>query len=169
MSVFDNKAGISVATGFKLQAKAPLDARAVVDTIEERNELVTYNGAYEGMKVYVKSDKKTYTLKGETNSDWKEESSESRSSQITALTKKLLSINWSDKKQTIDVSGISSDETKQLINIMPVTNDLPEYLDCDITCVEQKENQLVFSCKKLPTSDLSVYITIQDVNYIESD
>ena len=72
MAVFDNIKGISVASGFKLQAQSPLDPRLVVDTISDRNLLVTENGAYEGMKVYVKADKKTYELQGTTNSDWVE-------------------------------------------------------------------------------------------------
>ena len=70
MAVFDKMTGISVASGFKLQAKAPLDVREVVDTIADRDLLVTENGAYEGMKVYVKENKTTYELKGTTNSDW---------------------------------------------------------------------------------------------------
>lgn len=70
MAVFDKMTGISVASPFKLQAKAPLDVREVVDTIADRDLLVTENGAYEGMKVYVKENKTTYELKGTTNSDW---------------------------------------------------------------------------------------------------
>ena len=70
MAVFDNITGITVASGFKLQAKAPLDGRLVVDTIEERNALVTENGAYEGMVVYVKADNTLYKLDGTANSDW---------------------------------------------------------------------------------------------------
>lgn len=70
MAVFDKMTGIGVASGFKLQAKAPLDVREVVDTIADRDLLVTENGAYEGMKVYVKENKTTYELKGTTNSDW---------------------------------------------------------------------------------------------------
>lgn len=71
MAVFDKFTGIGVASGFKLQAKAPLDGRLVVDTIEDRNALVIENGAYEGMKVYVKSVGISYVLTGTTNSDWK--------------------------------------------------------------------------------------------------
>lgn len=70
MAVFDKFSGIGVASGFKLQAKAPLDGRLVVETIADRDALVTENGAYEGMKVYVKADKNTYTLKGTTVNDW---------------------------------------------------------------------------------------------------
>lgn len=70
MAVFDSINGITVASGFKLQAKTPIDGRLVVDTIADRNALVTENGAYEGMVVYVKADNTLYKLDGTTNSDW---------------------------------------------------------------------------------------------------
>ena len=54
--------GITVASGFDLGAKAPLDSRATVKTIEERDAHLTGNRAYEGMLVYVEADKKTYQL-----------------------------------------------------------------------------------------------------------
>ena len=71
MAVFDKITGINVASGFKLQAKAPLDGRLVVESIADRDALITENGAYEGMKVYVKSVGISYVLKGTTNNDWR--------------------------------------------------------------------------------------------------
>ena len=70
MAVFDKFTGIGVASGFKLQAKNPLDGRLVVDSIADRDALITENGAYEGMVVYVKADKTLYKLDGTTASDW---------------------------------------------------------------------------------------------------
>lgn len=61
---FADKKGIALAGGFKLQAESPLDTRQQVDTIEERDELVTLHAAWEGMQVYVKADKKTYEYHG---------------------------------------------------------------------------------------------------------
>ena len=61
---FANKKGIALAGGFKLQSEAPLDARMQVDTIADRDELVTIHAAWEGMKVYVKADKTSYEYKG---------------------------------------------------------------------------------------------------------
>lgn len=72
MGVFDKFSGIGVASGFKLQAKAPIDPRQVVDTIDDRDALITENGAYEGMQVYVKADKKTYLLKDLAAGTWEE-------------------------------------------------------------------------------------------------
>ena len=59
--------GITVASGFDLSAKSPLDTRNIVNTIEERNAHVLGNRAYEGMKVYVLADKKEYRYNG---TDW---------------------------------------------------------------------------------------------------
>ena len=39
---FAEKRGITVASGFKLQAEALLDAREQVDTTAERDELVSF-------------------------------------------------------------------------------------------------------------------------------
>lgn len=61
--------GITVASGFDLGAKAPLDSRLTVKTIEERNAHVTGNRAYEGMLVYVEATKKTYQL---VDNSWEE-------------------------------------------------------------------------------------------------
>jgi hypothetical protein len=66
---FADKKGISVASGFKLQAQAPIDARFQVDTIEERDELVTIKAAYAGLDVFVKETGKKYTYDG---SEWQE-------------------------------------------------------------------------------------------------
>lgn len=60
---------IATASGFDLGAKAPLDSRFTVRTIEERDAHVTNNRAYEGMLVFVEADDKTYQY---VNNTWKE-------------------------------------------------------------------------------------------------
>ena len=59
--------GISVASGFDLGAKSPLDTRIVANTIAERDAHVTGNRAYEGMIVYVIEDETNYQY---INSEW---------------------------------------------------------------------------------------------------
>lgn len=61
---FADKKGIVVASGFKLQAGALLDARQQVETISERDELVTLNAVTEGLRVYVKEKKTSYEWNG---------------------------------------------------------------------------------------------------------
>lgn len=62
---FEEKKGIVVASGFKLQAEALLDAREQVDSIAERDELVSLHAVTEGLKVYVKETKTLYVWNGE--------------------------------------------------------------------------------------------------------
>lgn len=55
--------GIPVINGFDLNSKLPLDSRAVVDTMEEMNALVTNESVGDGQLCYCKEDKKLYVLK----------------------------------------------------------------------------------------------------------
>lgn len=55
--------GIPVINGFDLNSKLPLDSRAVVDTAEEMNKLVTDGSVGDGQICYCKADKKLYVLK----------------------------------------------------------------------------------------------------------
>ena len=61
--------GIPITSGFDLGAKSPLDSRMVVANFEELQLHVDGNRAYEGMLVYVNSEKKLYVYNG---SDWEE-------------------------------------------------------------------------------------------------
>ena len=61
---FAEKKGIAVASGFKLQAEALLDARQVVENIDERDELVTIHAATAGLTVYVKENNTLYVYNG---------------------------------------------------------------------------------------------------------
>lgn len=61
---FADKKGITVASGFKLQAEALLDARGQVDTLAERDELVTLHAVTAGLQVYVKANKTMYVYNG---------------------------------------------------------------------------------------------------------
>lgn len=66
--------GIALAGGFDLGAKAPLDSRLVVATIDDRDAHVTGNRAYDGMLVYVEANQITYqcVADAEGNLSWKE-------------------------------------------------------------------------------------------------
>lgn len=61
--------GIQLTTGYSLQAEIPLDVRAVVETLEDRNSLIDQHGAYEGMLVYVKETHATYVRTATAPSD----------------------------------------------------------------------------------------------------
>lgn len=56
--------GISVASGFALQGVKPLDVREILDTLSDRDELVTLGMCPEGFRIYVKETKKLYVYNG---------------------------------------------------------------------------------------------------------
>ena len=62
----DFSKGIGVASGFGLQAQAPLDVRFAVASLEDRNNLIKQNAAYEGLIVYVSEDKSFYKCVSKT-------------------------------------------------------------------------------------------------------
>ena len=61
---FADKTGVSMVTGFKLQAEILLDVRGSVEDITERDELVTLKAAPPGLMVFVKSNKTSYVYNG---------------------------------------------------------------------------------------------------------
>ena len=61
---FEDKKGIIVASPFKLQAEALLDVRQQVDTIAERDRLVTLKAATAGLRVFVKENSTSYVYTG---------------------------------------------------------------------------------------------------------
>lgn len=61
---FADKKGITVTAGFKLQAEQMVDLRGSVDTLTERDELVTLKAAPAGLRVWVKENKTLYVYNG---------------------------------------------------------------------------------------------------------
>ena len=56
-----------------------------------------------------------------------------------------------------------ADETKQLITPTPALASQAAYYDAVILCTGQAADKLTFTAKKVPTDDLTVYVTIQEV------
>lgn len=75
----------------------------------------------------------------------------------------LSAAGWHNSLQTITVSGVLADETKQLITPTPALASQAAYYDAVILCTGQAADKLTFTAKKVPTNDLTVYVTIQEV------
>lgn len=58
---------ISMTSGFNYVAQQPLDDREVVQSYADLATLVSSNASYDGMRVYVVDDKKSYEL---VDGDW---------------------------------------------------------------------------------------------------
>ena len=81
----------------------------------------------------------------------------------TAVTLSASGWNSSSKTQTATVSGVLADETKQLITPTPAASSQAAYYGAGIRCTGQAANNLTFTAKTIPTADLTVYVTIQEV------
>ena len=77
----------------------------------------------------------------------------------------LTASGWdaSAKTQKVTVSSVLADETKQLIMPMPAMASQNTYAAAGIACTLQEANALTFRCQTVPTADISVFVTIQEV------
>ena len=81
----------------------------------------------------------------------------------TAVTLSASGWNSSSKTQTTTVSGVLADEAKQLITPTPALASQTAYYNAGIRCTGQSADKLTFTAKTIPTADLTVYVTIQEV------
>lgn len=110
--------GITVASGFDLGAKSPLDSRIMANTIEERDAHVTNNRAYDGMIVYVIEDKTTYQY---LDGEWVIFGAEVIDNLASDSTIKGLSAN---QGRVLDEKiSVVNDEVKQVSNELSSVNE----------------------------------------------
>lgn len=86
---------------------------------------------------------------------------DSKAPKSTTVT--LTSSGWSSNSQTVTVSGILADETKQLIQPMPAIASQDAYISAGIICSGQAADSLTFTCSKTPTEDITLYVVITEV------
>lgn len=70
------------------------------------------------------------------------------------------------KQQSVTVSGILADTTKQCIYPAPVDTSYDSaWNSCGVLCVAQAANSLTFQCSEIPTSAIEVYVTVITLSY----
>jgi len=72
----------------------------------------------------------------------------------------LLAANWSNNSQTITLTGVDADETKQCIQIASKSANMSAFLDAGILVTAQAANSLTFKCQTTPATDLDIYVVI---------
>ena len=72
----------------------------------------------------------------------------------------LLAANWSNKSQTVNVTGVTADNTV-LVSANPANID--EYSSSGIICTAQGAGTLTFTYEFAPTNDLVVNVVILGV------
>lgn len=117
--------------------------------------------AYFGCVIYSRNFKR-YMCSAD---NWSEDEAVLLAKEPTSTTVTLSASGWnsSAKTQTVTVTGVLADETKQLITPIPALASQTAYYNADIRCTGQSANKLTFTAKTIPTADLTVYVTIQEV------
>ena len=82
----------------------------------------------------------------------------------TSTTVTLTASGWSSNTQTVTVSGVSADETAQLIMPVPALASQSAYYEAGILVTGQAANSLTFTCSTVPSSNLTVYVVMQEVS-----
>lgn len=80
------------------------------------------------------------------------------------VTGTLMTTGWSSNSQTISVTGVLADETAQKITVAPASASRVVYTDCLVQCTAQAADSLTFTCDEVPGSNLTVYITVEEVD-----
>lgn len=75
----------------------------------------------------------------------------------------LSSDGWSDNEQTVLVSAIEEDETKQLIFPVPAATSQAAYYDAGVKVTNQSAGSLTFTAETAPEDSLTVYVVVIEV------
>ena len=74
--------------------------------------------------------------------------------------------NSSTKQQTVSVSGVLADGTKQRVICSPVDESYASaWNSCYVQCVGHGADSLTFQCDEIPTAAVEVFVSIQSVSF----
>lgn len=78
----------------------------------------------------------------------------------TKATISLLVADWNEKSQTVNVSGVTADNT---VLISPAPESISIYSAYGVICTAQGAGTLTFTCDLTPSNDISVNVVILEV------
>lgn len=85
---------------------------------------------------------------------------------MTTVTLSAAGWNSSTKQQTVAVSGILADGTKQKVICSPVDESYDSaWNSCYVQCVGHGADSLTFQCDEIPTAAVEVFVSIQPVSF----
>ena len=70
-------------------------------------------------------------------------------------------------QQTVTVQGVKASERDQLIVVRPSYGSIQEYSQCNVMCIQQLQDALVFRCDTMPQNDLTVFIGLQEISLVD--
>ena len=83
------------------------------------------------------------------------------------VTLPVASWNSSTKQQSVTVSGVLADGTKQKVTCSPVDESYDSaWNSCYVQCVGHGADSLTFQCDEIPTAAVEIFVSIQSVNFL---
>ena len=115
-----------------------------------------------------------YDVAQDLTSDQKNQARDNIGAAATVIMRKvtLIRAGWnpSTKRQTIAVSGILADGTKQQVICSPVDESYDSvWNSCYVQCVGHGADSLTFQCDEIPTANVEVFVSIQPVNFAHDE
>ena len=75
--------------------------------------------------------------------------------------------NANTKQQTVTVSGVLTDRTKQKVICSPVDESYDSAWNaCYVQCVGHGADSLTFQCDEIPTAAVEVFVSIHSVSFV---
>lgn len=111
-----------------------------------------------------------YDVAQDLTSDQKNRARDNIGASATVIMRKVtLTVagwNSSTKQQTVAVSGILADGTKQQVICSPVDESYDSvWNSCYVQCVGHGADSLTFQCDEIPTANVEVFVSIQPVSF----
>lgn len=165
-----NSIGHIIEQNKSKQQKFWRGTKSEFDAIETKDEntlyIVTDEESGESADYATKTDLSTHTddtdihVTTEEKDAWDAKADASKYVSVT-----LAAASWDStaKTQTVTVTGVSATETAQMITPTPALSSQTAYYDAGVLCTGQATDSLTFTCKTVPTADLTVYVVIQEV------
>lgn len=112
-----------------------------------------------------------YDVAQDLTSDQKKQARDNIGASATVTMRKvtLTTSGWdsSTKQQTVAVSGILADGTKQRVICSPVDESYDSvWNSCYVQCVGHEADSLTFQCDEIPTAAIEVYVSVQPVSFV---
>lgn len=112
-----------------------------------------------------------YDVAQDLTSDQKKQARDNIGASATVTMRKvtLTVAGWdsSTKQQTVAVSGILADGTKQRVICSPVDESYDSaWNTCYVQCVGHAADLLTFQCDEIPTAAVEVFVSIQPVSFV---
>ena len=112
-----------------------------------------------------------YDVAQDLTSDQKKQARDNIGASATVTMRKvtLTTSGWnsSTKQQTVAVSGILADGTKQKVICSPVDESYDSaWNSCYVQCVGHEADSLTFQCDEIPTAAVEVFVSIQPVSFV---